>query len=202
MSGSRAYVVFCHPTHDSLAGAALERTLAGLRASGHEVRVTDLYAEGFEPAFSATDLEHHLADHRNRPDLRPDVAAYVEHLTWCDTLVLVHPTWWSGQPAMLKGWIDKVFVGGVAFTLPPGASRIRPALTNVRRIVAVTTHGSSKFVNSIQGESGKRIMTRSIRTMCHRFCRTEWIALYGVDRCTEPQRRAFLDRVERRLSRR
>ncbi len=201
MKGSRAYVVFCHPTHTSLAGAALERTLSGLRASGHEVRVSDLYAEGFQPAFTAADLTSHLVDQRERPDLRPDMAGYVEHLRWCDTLVLVHPTWWSGQPAMLKGWIDRVFVNGVAWTLPDGAARIHPALTNVRRIVAVTTHGSSKIVNSLQGESGKRIMTRAVRTMCHRFCRTEWIALYGVDRCTDAQRRSFLDRVERRLSR-
>lgn len=202
MTGSRAYVVFCHPTHDSLAGAALERVLAGLRTSGHEVRVSDLYAEGFQPAFTADDLVHHHVDHRSRPDLRPDMATYIEHLRWCDTLVLVHPTWWSGQPAMLKGWIDRIFVSGVAWTMPPGAVRIHPALTNVRRIVAVTTHGSSKLVNSVQGESGKRIMTRSIRTMCHRFCRTQWIALYSVDRCSAAQRAAFLDRVERRLSRR
>ena len=202
MTGARAYVVFCHPTRDSLVGAALDRTIAGLEASGHEVRVSDLYAEGFEPAFTADDLAHHRVDHREHPELRADIATYIEHLGWCDTLVLVHPTWWSGQPAMLKGWIDRVFVSGVAWTFPDGAVRLHPALTNVRRIVAVTTHGSSKFVNALQGESGKRIMTRSIRTMCHRRCRTDWIALYGVDRCTDAERRAFLDRLEHRLSRR
>lgn len=197
----RLFVVFCHPTHDSLAGAALQRVLAGAAAAGDEVRVSDLYADGFSPVFSATDLEHHFVDHDAHPELRPEVAPYVEHLRWCDTLVLVHPTWWSGQPAMLKGWIDRVFVSGVAWTMPEGASRIRPALRNVRRIIAVTTHGSSKWVNGVQGESGKRIMTRSIRTMCHPLCRTSWIALYGVDRRTDVQFSAFLDRVQRHFSR-
>lgn len=198
----RVYVVFCHPTHDSLGGAVLERVLAGLATAGHEVRTSDLYADGFSPVFTAADLEHHFVDHDAHPELRPDIVTYVEHLRWCDTLVLVHPTWWSGQPAMLKGWIDRVLVSGVAWTMPDGATRIAPALRNVRRIVAVTTHGSSKAVNALQGESGKRIMTRSIRTMCHRLCRTDWIALYGVDRSTDAQRAAFLARVERRLSRR
>ena len=51
----KSYVVFCHPTHESFAGAALERVLAGLRRAGHEVRVSDLYADGFRP-----ELDEHV----------------------------------------------------------------------------------------------------------------------------------------------
>jgi len=71
----------------------------------------------------------------------------------------------------------------------------------VRRLVAVTTHGSSKWINAIEGEGGKRTLTRSLRTMCHPLARTTWLALYGIDTASMPQRRAFLDRVERRLRR-
>ena len=49
---------------------------------------------------------------------------YCDDLRWCDTLVFVYPTWWSGQPAMLTGWLDRVLVRGVAWELPDGASRI------------------------------------------------------------------------------
>ena len=100
---------------------------------------------------------------------------------WCDTLVLVYPTWWSGQPAMLKGWMDRVWVNGVAWDLPTGPTGCDPRLTNVRRLVAVTTHGSSKLVNAVEGEAGKRTLTRSLRSMCHPLARTTWIAMYGVD---------------------
>ncbi len=193
---TRALVVSCHPQEGSLVAAARQRVVAGLETGGAEVRLTDLYAVGFEPAFTVDEHAHHL-----RPGADPSLAGHVADLQWCDTLVLVYPTWWSGQPAMLKGWIDRVWVNGVAWELPDGAHRLHPRLRNVRRLVAVTTHGSSKLVNGLEGEAGKRTVTRSLRTMCHPLARTSWIALYGVDTSTPRQRRAFLDRVERRLHR-
>jgi putative NADPH-quinone reductase len=102
---------------------------------------------------------------------------------------------------MLKGWFDRVLMNGVAWVLPEGAARIRPLLTNVRRLVVVTTHGSSKFVNALEGESGKRTVFRSVRLMLHRRVRCEWIAMYGVDNATLKQREKFSSHVRRRVSR-
>ena len=197
----RAYVVFCHPRRQSFTGAALDRVLAGLAAGGHEVRVTDLYAEAFVPELDAAALAAHHVDHRGHPERRPGIELYVEHLAWCDALVLVHPTWWSAQPAMLKGFFDRVLVKGVAYDLPEGADRIRPRLRHIRRLVVVTSHGSPKYVNAVQGESGKRIVGRTLRGLCSWRCRTRWIALYNIDRAGDAKRTAFLDRVERRLQR-
>lgn len=193
---TRALVVSCHPCDESLVAAARDRVVAGLRAGGAETRLTDLYGTGFDPAFTADEHAHHL-----RPGADPSLAGHVADLQWCDTLVLVYPTWWSGQPAMLKGWIDRVWVNGVAWDLPDDANRLRPRLRNVRRLVVVTTHGSSKLVNALEGEAGKRTVTRSLRAMCHPLARTSWIALYGVDTSSPGRRRAFLDHVERRLTR-
>lgn len=197
----KAYVVYCHPRHDTLCGAALQRVLAGLAAGGHEVRIADLYADEFVPELSAHDRSIHLVDHRARPDQRPDIGRYADDLRWCDTLIFVYPTWWAGQPAMLKGWLDRVLVPGVAWELPEGANRLRPLLHNVRRIIAVTTHGSPKRINALEGESGKRIVTRSVRVLCNRWCRTHWIACYGVDRMSQSERGEFLADVERRIAR-
>ena len=89
----------------------------------------------------------------------------------------------------------------VAFDLPPGSNRVHARLHNVRRLVAITTHGSSKVVNALEGEVGKRMVTRTLRAVCHPLARTTWLAMYGVDTSTEAQRHAFLDRVERKLKR-
>jgi len=102
---------------------------------------------------------------------------------------------------MLKGWIDRVWMHGVAWELAAGSARLRPLLRNVRSITVVTTHGSSKWVNALEGEVGKRTVTRVLRSMCSRRCRTRWIALYGIDRSTEAQRQRFLARITRRLGR-
>ena len=65
--------------------------------------------------------------------------------------------------------------------------------------MAITTHGSSKLVNALEGEVGKRMVTRTLRAVCHPLARTSWIALYGIDTATDAQKAAFLDRVGRRL---
>ena len=192
----RVLAIYCHPSPESLVAAARDRAVAGLRTAGHDLRLTDLYEEGFEPAMSADERRTH-----KEPGVAPALQQYADDLAWAEALVLIYPTWWSGQPAMLKGWIDRVWVNGVAWTLPLGANRLRPGLRNVRRLVAITTHGSSKWINMIEGEGGKRTVTRSLRTMCHPATRTTWLAMYGVDSASDRDREAFLDRVERRMRR-
>ncbi len=196
----KAYVVFCHPTHESFMGAVLQRVLRGLERARHEVRLTDLYAEGFRPELDAHDRELHHVDHRLHPDQRADLADHIANLQWCDAVVLVYPTWWAGQPAMLKGWFDRVWTEGVAWELLPGADHVRPLLRNVRTMVAVTSHGSSKLVNALEGEGGKRTVTRSLRQSFGTRVRTHWIAIYGLDRAPLVARERFLDRVENRLA--
>lgn len=196
MKSRRVLVVSCHPLDDSLVAAARERTLAALERGSAEVRHRDLYRDGFDPELTADEHRTHVT-----PGVAADVESYADDLRWADTLVFVYPTWWGAQPAMLKGWIDRVFAAGVAWELPDGANRLAPRLRHVRRIVAVTTHGSSKAINSVQGEAGKRVLFRSIRVLCHPLARTDWIALYGVDRATPEKIGDFLDRVDRRISR-
>ena len=76
-----------------------------------------------------------------------------------------------------------------------------PCSRNVRRIVVVTSHGSSKLINALEGESGKRTLTRSMRAMCSKRTRTTWCAVYGLDTAAAEKRERFLAKVERTLSR-
>ena len=192
----RVLVIFCHPCTEGFIPAALDQVEVGLRASGAEVRLHDLYREGFVPELSAQEHRTHV-----EPGVAAELQEHADDLRWCDTLVLVYPTWWSGQPAMLKGWIDRVWASGVAWELPEGANRLRPTLRNVRHIVAVTSHGSSKLTNSLQGEGGKRTLSRSLRTMCHPLARTHWLAFYGIDADDADRRDAYLDHLAAKIER-
>lgn len=193
-STRRVLLVYCHPSPTSFVASVRDRALVGLGAGGADVRTIDLYAEGFEPTFSDTERRVHL-----EPGVHPSIQRHADDLAWCDTLVLVYPTWWAGQPAMLKGWFDRVWVCGVAWELPVGANRLKPLLRNVRRIAAITTHGSPKHINALEGEGGKRTVSRSLRAMCHPLCRTTWLALYDIDRCPDLKRNDFLATVETRM---
>jgi len=193
----KTLVVYAHPVDDSFNSAVRDTVVRSLIEGNHEVRLRDLYAENFDPFLSANER----ALHHTPPTTRPELGRDVEDLRWCEALVFVYPTWWSGLPAMLKGWIDRTWMNEVAWVLPARANTIRPRLTNIRRLVAVTTHGSSKIVNALQGEPGKRTITRSIRVMCNRWCRARWIALYGLDKSTAESRARYLNRVGQRVAR-
>ena len=190
-------VVYSHPVGESFNAAVRDAVVNELANTDHDVRLRDLYAEGFNPFLSAQER----ALHRTSPSTRPELARDVADLRWCNAIVFIYPTWWSGQPAMLKGWFDRAWMNEVASILPEGANRIRPLLINITRLVAVTTHGSPKWMNILEGESGKRTISRSLRLMCSRWCRARWIAFYGMDHASLKRRTAHLQTVGGRVVR-
>jgi putative NADPH-quinone reductase len=194
-------VVSAHPSSASFNVALAATVISTISELGHAVRHRDLYAENFDPVFSAYERLHHVGDEREKLETLATLKPHVEDLQWCESIVFVYPTWWSSQPAILKGWIDRILMNEVAWVLPEGAARIKPLLTQIRRIVVVTTHGSSKLVNALEGESGKRTMFRSVRLMMHRRTRCSWIAMYGLDNATDAERKRFTETVIRRTRR-
>jgi NAD(P)H dehydrogenase (quinone) len=195
----KVLVVSAHPSHTSYLSSLRDAVLAELADCGHQVRHHDLYAESFDPVFTSYERTNHVGDLSMKLHQLPELAPYVESLQWCNALVMVYPTWWGSPPAIVKGWIDRVFMNGVAWVLPDGAVRIKPLLTNIQKFAVITTHGSSKVINAIQGESGKRITMRSIRLMFHPRVKTKWFGIYKLDRMKDSNRERHLKRAIKSL---
>jgi NAD(P)H dehydrogenase (quinone) len=191
----RALIVFAHPIRQSLMGTALDRCVQSLVRLGAQTRIIDLYAEDFAPSMSIEAWHRYPSG-----TVDPELASYVTDLQWANMLVLIYPTWFGGQPAILKGWFDRVFLPGVAFTLPKTRGHLRPGLRNISSLIVVTSHGSGKIMNSVQGEPGKRLALRGLRSLCSRGCKTAWLAFYGNDRSTDPRREEFLGMVEQHFT--
>lgn len=190
-------LVLTHPRPTSLAHAVAARAVATLERGGHTVHLLDLYAIGFEPVMSSAERE---AYHSTTPQLDPLAIEHAALLQRADAVVFVYPTWWSAQPAMLKGWLEKVLVPGVGFRFDE-RGKVRPGLTNVRHLVGISTYGSPRrYVRAIN-DNGRRTITRALRMSCGRRTRTAWLGLYSIDTSTAQQRAAFLDRVEHLLAR-
>ncbi|MDQ3737557.1 MAG: NAD(P)H-dependent oxidoreductase [Actinomycetota bacterium] len=189
-------VVYCHPDPGSFIAAARTVVVESLQRAGHEVRLDDLYADGFQPALSADERLAH-----RQPGVGAELQHYADDLRWCEAIVFVYPTWWSGMPAMLKGWVDRVWARGIAWDLPSGASTVRGRLRNVRRLAVVTSHGSSRRANWLEGRCGRFTVTRTLRVLCHPLTRTTFLAIYAMDSSGDDRRAAFLESVERRFMR-
>jgi putative NADPH-quinone reductase len=194
----QALVVVAHPCDDSFTHAAAERAVTGLRAGGHTVEVVDLYALGFRVAMSPD--ERH-AYHGETPLIDEHTREHARLVQWADCLVFVYPTWWSGLPAMLKGWLERVMVPGVAFVFDERSGKVRPGLRHVRRLVGISSYGSPRTTVKLINDNGRRTITRTLRMSCGLRVRTTWLAIYGIDTADEPRRRQFLDDVEAKMAR-
>ncbi|AFJ55750.1 NAD(P)H-dependent oxidoreductase [Pseudomonas fluorescens] len=110
-----ALIVVAHHDPQSLTHSVAAEVGAGLSASGHTFEIADLAAEGFDPRYSAAD--HRV--HRTRATPPADVVAEQARIDRADALVLAFPIYWWSMPALLKGWVDRVFVNGWAIDYGP-----------------------------------------------------------------------------------
>jgi NAD(P)H dehydrogenase (quinone) len=189
-------LIHCHPRRDSFNAALRDAAVAGLTASGHSIEQHDLYAEGFDPVLSTQQRGAYFDEAANAFGLEDHVAA----LRRAEALVLVYPTWWFGMPAMLKGWLDRVWLPGVAFHLG-GPKALQPLLTNLHKIAVVTTYGSPWWLLWWVGWPDRRVIRCGLRPLCARGCKIHWFGLTGMDRDRPLRRARFLAQVEQRLSR-
>lgn len=122
-----ALIVHCHPEPASFNAALKDVAADTLRRLGYTVEVSDLYAEGFDPVEKPEHFEHRLhpdyfsalAEQRHGSEtaaLAPEVYREIARLERADLVVFQFPLWWHAQPAMLKGWFDRVFVNGGLYT--------------------------------------------------------------------------------------
>lgn len=122
----KVLLVFAHPELHSLNGALRDVAIRELEAQGHEVRVTDLYADDWKAEVDRADFPSWPPEQRFLPALASKkafatnmlteyVKAEVDKLLWADTLILQFPLWWYAMPAILKGWVDRVYAYGFAY---------------------------------------------------------------------------------------
>ncbi len=189
----RAVVIVANPNPSSFSHAIAARLREGLEASGHDVVVHDLYAEGFRAAMSAEERE---AYHGDVPVIDPLVIEHITDLRDAHTLVFVYPTWWSSLPAMLKGWLERVMVPGVGFVFDE-RHKVRPGLTNVKRLVGIATYGSSWRSVKLINDNGRRTILRALRLSTSVRTRSTWLPLYGMDSLDPSDRERFLVKVDR-----
>lgn len=103
-------IVYAHPNPQSFNHAILETLQGELLERGHDVRVRDLYKIGFNPVLSASDFET-----LSKGTVPADVQEEQEHIRWADVIAVIYPVWWTGLPAMLKGYFDRVLTYGFAY---------------------------------------------------------------------------------------
>ncbi|MDR3518687.1 MAG: NAD(P)H-dependent oxidoreductase [Azospirillaceae bacterium] len=154
----KVLLVFAHPESRSLNGALRDVAIQELEAQGHAVCVSDLYASRWKSEVDRADFPLLAPDARLKPAaasgaafaanaLTEDVKAEQEKLLWADALILQFPLWWFTMPAILKGWVDRVYAYGFAYGVGEHSEKRwgdrygEGAMAGKRAMVLVTTGG-------------------------------------------------------------
>ncbi|MFJ9079653.1 NAD(P)H oxidoreductase [Streptomyces sp. NPDC102278] len=142
---SRTLLVLAHPRGDSLSAQVAERTRRRLEAAGGTVDLLDLYAEDFDPRLTPVD-EPDWQDREKR--YSPVVHEHMRRIEAADMVVVVFPVWWFAPPAIVKGWIDRVWNYGFAY------GRSKPRLAGKRMLwLALAGHSAEYYEQTRLGEA-------------------------------------------------
>ena len=158
----KAHIVLAHPEHKSFNGHLAETSRSILSSAGWKTTFSDLYTMNFDPCeapghymsrsdpdqFHAQTEQRFNADNGTTPE---DVAQEMGRLLACDLLVVHFPLWWFGMPAILKGWIDRVFVYGRMYR---SAMRYDAGICAGKKMLACVTTGASADACSFDGREG------------------------------------------------
>lgn len=166
----RILLVFAHPEPRSLNGSLRDIAIDELSAQGHEVRVSDLYADRWKSEVDRADFPLLRPDVRLKPAaasghafaadaLTEDVRAEQQKLLWADVLILQFPLWWYTMPAILKGWVDRVYAYGFAYGVGEHSDehwgdRFGEGTLAGKRAVLIVTTGGWQEHYSARGVNG------------------------------------------------
>jgi len=185
---TRALVLFAHPCPESFSAALHKTVVHELEAKGWEVDDCDLNAEGFSPVLTESERRGY---HEEPGNIAP-VRAYVDRVRAAQALIMVFPVWNFGYPAILKGFLDRVFLPGVSFRLEDG--KVKPNLTHIRKLAAVTTYGGTRMRAIMAGDPPRKCVRRAVWHVC-RPEKMRYLALYDMNRADLAKREAFNTKV-------
>ena len=182
-------VVLAHPLKESFAASVARTVVATLEGKGHTVDLLDLYAEDFDPRLSAAERSSYMTGNYDLSAMQP----YAERLKAADGLILVFPQWWFNLPAILKGFIDRVFVPGAAFDYAADGIRLEPRLDRLKHFWVFSTTGSPWWVVKFyMGDPVRRQLKRGIAAFCGKKVDFRMTCLHNMDDTTQASREQFL----------
>ena len=207
-----ALLVYAHPEPTSFAGALREEAERTLTGAGWAVEVSDLYAEGFNPVVGPGDftspsdpnrlhVQREQAHAAHNGGLALDVLREVERLERADLVVFLAPLWWFGLPAILKGWVDRVFVYGRIYG--NGLTFETGPLQGKRAMLALTTGGPESSYSEGGMHGDLDVLLHSVHHGMFRFTGMEALepfVAWGAGWADDATRQGYLDAFGSRLA--
>jgi NAD(P)H dehydrogenase (quinone) len=181
---SKALLVLAHPGKSSLSHLFAHSVRATLEPRGIDVEILDLYAEKFDPVLTQSERD---AYYTTTPSTT-GISEQVSRLTQADMLILIFPTWWFGLPAILKGWLDRVFAPTIAFDHADNFGPLKPRLSNLNSVLVITTLGSPWWIDwLIMRRPVRRILKTAVFGLCAPQAKFKMLSIYSAEKMSGDQ---------------
>lgn len=136
-------IIYAHPNPASLNHFLKQTVVESLEESGQEIVVRDLNLIHFNPVFSLEDMNG-----QRMGQVADAVKTEQDFISWADRVIFIYPIWWTGMPAIIKGYIDRVFSYGFAYRYDQG---IQKGLLTDKKTVIINSHGKSNEEYQMMG---------------------------------------------------
>lgn len=181
-------LIYCNPNSGSFSNAIKNTVAKECQLKGHEIILRDLYEMNFDPILTISEFNEIKTG-----KIPSDIKIEHELIAEAGLLIVIYPLWWNGPPALLKGYFDRVFSYGFAYTYnSQGAVKL---LTN-KKVIIFTPNGTPKDVYEKNGRYDS--ISQTIDDGLFRFCGVEVVAHYYFSsgrNSTEPERKGHLEIV-------
>lgn len=155
----KVLIIYTHPNRESLNAAFLNSTIRGLNknSSVDEIEVVDLYKDEFNPV-----LVFNKSERRRDMHKVPELKSYQNKITKADTIIFIYPIWWGRPPAMLLGFIDRLFATNFAYRSIEGKLRPEGLLKNKQVYCISTMEGPTGYLKFFMGNVHQILMKRVV----------------------------------------
>jgi NAD(P)H dehydrogenase (quinone) len=205
-------ILYANPEPTSFCGALKAAAVATITESGHTVAVSDLYGEGFNPVAGRHDFlgvadpgRFHYQTEQGRAAeadaFAPDLKREQERFIAADLVIAIFPLWWSGPPAILKGWFDRVLAYGFAYV--DGTRFTTGLFPHKRAMLCVTTGGTPQRFSAEDVYGPIEHILMPLQKLAFGYLGMSALPpfiAYGAPRVDDGQRRSYLTEWQARVS--
>jgi NAD(P)H dehydrogenase (quinone) len=147
-------IIYAHPNSGSLNHFFKQTVVENLQKLGQEIVVRDLNEINFNPVLSLEDMTG-----QRMGQVAEDIKTEQEFITWADQIIFIYPIWWTGMPAIMKGYIDRVFSYGFAYRYDQG---VQKGLLTGKQTIIINSHGKSNAEYEAMGMNKALRLTSDI----------------------------------------
>ena len=203
-------IVYAHPEEESLNGTLKDLAVDTLTGKGDQVQVSDLYAMKWKAVLDEEDFPDRSNPELFNPILEQvnaveknaipsDIKEEMDKVLWADVIIFQFPIWWTNFPAILKGWLDRVFFNGFAFNLAEMELYDNGPLKGKKGMLSFTT-GAPRVLYSDQGPHGEiETIINYFNHVLFEFVGMEvlpYFAIFGPGDLSEDEREKELERFQ------